>query len=116
MLTQRFTKLKHRTAFTSTNNHIDTGSSDVFLWTKQQLDKHQIQYFSHYNPYLTDEVYEILSFDIKIKHDNDSTQTSQLPMIFYDLRGVLISPKVAIDQTLSLCRLPPYRIWAPDIK
>lgn len=96
------------TAFTLANNHTDNQGAEGFAETKRQLDQHQIQYFGHYEPYLEDEVCEILSIDVQYQLDNGTTKIGQLPMAFCALHGVFkIPPAQSIAQITPYAQLLP---------
>ncbi|MGH7218445.1 MAG: CapA family protein [Candidatus Microsaccharimonas sp.] len=85
--------------FTLANNHTDNREAAGFEETKQQLDKHGIQYFGHYDPYAKEEACEVIAMPVSVTYDNDEVKKEKLPMAFCGFHGVFkIPPAETIAQ------------------
>lgn len=62
------------------NNHTDNRGEDGFEETKQALDKHNIQYFGHYDPEVLSDVCEVIKLPVKVKYSDQSEQKGSLPV------------------------------------
>lgn len=85
--------------FTLANNHTDNREAAGFEETKQQLDKHDIQYFGHYDPYYKEEACEVIALPVSVTYDNDEVKKEKLPIAFCGFHGVFkIPPAETIAQ------------------
>ncbi len=80
------------TAFTLANNHTDNQGIDGFAATQQQLDKHGIQYFGHYDPRALDDVCDVISLPVTVHMSNGTTQQGKLPVAMCGYHGVFRIP------------------------
>ncbi len=85
------------TAFSLANNHTDNQGIEGFAATKQELDKHGIQYFGHYDPRALDDLCDVISLPVTVMLDDDSTTKGSLPVAMCGYHGVFrVPPQEAI--------------------
>jgi poly-gamma-glutamate synthesis protein (capsule biosynthesis protein) len=92
------------TAFTLANNHTDNQGIDGFNETRQQLDKHSIQYFGHYDPRELNDICEVISLPVTVTRDDKTTVKGELPVAICGYHGVFRIPTdeaVAVMQKYS---------------
>lgn len=68
------------TGFSLSNNHTDNRGEDGFRETQRRLDENDIQYFGHYDPYLEDEVCEVISLPVSITYDDNTVSDGYVPV------------------------------------
>ena len=81
------------TAFTLANNHTDNQGVDGFEETRLQLDNNSIQYFGHYDPYIIDDICEVISLPVITNMDDDSQTSGFLPVAMCAYNSVFKLPK-----------------------
>lgn len=101
---------KWYTAFTLANNHTDNQGPEGFTTTQQQLDKHGIQYFGHYDPAVHRELCDVITIPAVATYDDDSTKQSNLPLALCGYHGVFKIPDEA-----SLAVMEQYARYMPVI-
>lgn len=80
------------TAFSLANNHTDNQGIEGFSETKQQLEKHGIQYFGHYDPRALDDICEVLSLPVTVMMNDETTMKGNLPVAMCGYHGVFRIP------------------------
>ncbi len=96
------------TAFTLANNHTDNRGEVGFAETKRQLEKHGIQYFGHYDPYVIEDACEVVALPVRVTYSNDETKPHHLPIALCGYHGVFkIPPQRAIDQIKKYAAIMP---------
>jgi poly-gamma-glutamate synthesis protein (capsule biosynthesis protein) len=96
------------TAFTLANNHTDNQGADGFAVTKQQLDKHGIQYFGHYDPRALDDLCNVISLPVTVVLDDGTKSKGELPVAMCGYHGVFRIPaQEAIDKIVEYAEYMP---------
>ncbi len=96
------------TAFTLANNHTDNRGEAGFKETKQQLDKHNIQYFGHHDPYIKEDACEVLSLPATVTYTDDTTKQQGFPVAFCGFHGVFkIPPADTINEIKKYAAVMP---------
>lgn len=96
------------TITTLANNHTDNRGAEGFEETKQQLDKHGIQYFGHYDPAITSDVCEVIALPVTVTYDTQETKREKLPVAMCGYHGVFkIPPAESIAQISKYAALMP---------
>lgn len=89
------------TVFGLSNNHTDNQGAEGFEETKQELDKHGIQYFGHYEPENFDDICEVVSLPAKLAMSNGQTVQGEIPVALCGYHGFLKNPSKASRAVLS---------------
>lgn len=92
------------------NNHTDNRGADGFEATKEQLDKHDMQYFGHYDPAVTEDACEVVALPVRVTYSDDSVKPQHLPITFCGYNGVFKIPPAA-----SLAEIATYAEYMPVI-
>ena len=96
------------TVMSLANNHTDNRGAAGFAETKQQLDSNKIQYFGHYDPYLTEDVCEVIALPVTVTYDDKSTNKQNLPVALCGYHGVFkIPPASAIAEIEKYAAVMP---------
>lgn len=96
------------TAVTLANNHTDNQEPGGFAETQAALEKAGIQYFGHYDPYVTKDLCDVLSIPVHIKMSDDSVKKGDFPMAFCGYHGVFkIPPDSGIDLLSKYSKVMP---------
>ncbi len=96
------------TAFTLANNHTDNRGPEGFEETKAHLEANGIQYFGHYDPYVVDDVCEVLAFPVTVTYSDTSTKKEHLPLAFCGYHGVFkIPPDESREQISKYAAMMP---------
>lgn len=98
------------TAFTLANNHTDNQGPEGFIETKQHLQENNIQYFGHYDPYITDDACQVLAIPATVRYDDGSTKKQALPLAFCAYHGVFKIPPAD-----SLAQINKYAAYFPVV-
>lgn len=80
------------TAFTLANNHTDNRGPEGFEETKRHLEANGIQYFGHYDPYLADDVCDVMAFPVTVAYNDQTTKEQYLPIAMCGYHGVFKIP------------------------
>jgi len=86
------------TAVTLANNHTDNRGAEAFTETQQHLDENKIQYFGHYDPYLTEEACEVIAYPVSVTYDDGEVKKEKLPVAMCGFHGVF---KIPPEETLA---------------
>ncbi len=71
------------------NNHTANQNGQTGLdATRQQLDKHGIQYFGHYNPEILDDVCEVISLPVRVTMSDGGSRQAELPVALCGYHGL----------------------------
>lgn len=89
------------TAFTLANNHTDNQGAEGFSQTKQRLTANKIQYFGHYDPYIIDDICEVIAFPVTVTYDDGSTKAEKLPVALCGFHGVFKIPQQAAFEKMA---------------
>lgn len=96
------------TAFTLANNHTDNQGAEGFATTQQELAKHSIQYFGHYDPRALDDVCEVISLPITVTFDDATTSEGDLPVAMCGYHGVFRIPgEEAVNKMTEYAKYMP---------
>lgn len=96
------------TAFTLASNHTDNQGAEGFAETREQLDKYGIQYFGHYDPRVSDDICEIISLQVTVKLDDETTQKGKLPVAMCGFHGVfMIPPAEGVEEMAKYSAVMP---------
>lgn len=96
------------TITTLANNHTDNRGADGFTETKQQLDKHGIQYFGHYDPGVTEDTCEVIALPVTVTYDDKKTKREKIPVAMCGYHGVFkIPPAASIAEISKYAALMP---------
>jgi len=96
------------TAMSLANNHTDNRGAEGFAETKDQLDTYNIQYFGHYDPYLVEDVCEVVALPVTVTYADETTQKKKLPVALCGYNGVFkIPPPNAIAEIQKYASLMP---------
>ncbi len=83
---------KYFTIFGLANNHTDNQGELGFTETKQELEKHGIQYFGHYDPEKFDELCEIVAMPARVTLSDGSVKAAKLPVALCGYHGFIRNP------------------------
>lgn len=90
------------------NNHTDNRGAGGFIETKQQLDKHAIQYFGHYDPAVAGDACEVVALPVTVTYSDDTTKQQKFPIALCGYNGVFkIPPAHAIAEIKQYAELMP---------
>jgi len=96
------------TAVTLANNHTDNRGAEAFTETQQHLDENKVQYFGHYDPYLTDEACEVIAYPVTVTYDDEEVKKEKLPIAMCGFHGVFkIPPEETLAQMEKYSKLMP---------
>lgn len=83
---------KFFTIFSLANNHTDNQGVKGFEETHQELDKHGIQYFGHYDPEQLDDICEVVAMPAKVTMSNKKVVEGKLPVALCGYHGFIKNP------------------------
>ncbi len=98
------------TVVTLANNHTDNQGVAGFTETQNQLDKNNIQYFGHYDPYQLSDICDVIAMPVTVTKSDNSTVKGKLPVAMCGYHGVFKIPPAE-----SLALMQQYAKYMPVI-